>query len=152
MPLTRKTGTPMFMVRTALLYPSAQRVPQTIMRRCCPDPFFGEDESVLRTTNTLLLQAPEVFIGNYGVEADVWAAGMMLYQLIADRFPFWQTMEELHTTTLEEVRAAAVCRFQRVLETHFTKEVVCLALDLLLVPDSLATDLAGFGIKHMGSA
>lgn len=36
----------------------------------------------------LCLQAPEVFIGNYGTEADMWAAGMMMYQLIADRFPW----------------------------------------------------------------
>ena len=27
-------------------------------------------------------QAPEVFIGNYGLEADMWAAGMMMYQLL----------------------------------------------------------------------
>lgn len=120
----------------------------------------------------LWLQAPEVFIGNYGLEADIWAAGMMMYQLLvrrssavdpdsfagscctllsptaaawtgllvarqlysgfvvwtqpadrivkrkrlrltrawaanpqADRFPWWSTMEELHTTTLEAVRA-----------------------------------------------
>jgi hypothetical protein len=29
-----------------------------------------------------LVQAPEVFIGNYGLEADIWAAGMMMYQLL----------------------------------------------------------------------
>jgi len=47
-----------------------------------------------------------VFIGDYGVEADVWAAGMMMYQLLSNRFPWWSTMEELHTTTLEEVSGA----------------------------------------------
>ena len=52
-------------------------------------------------------QAPEVFIGDYGLEADVWAAGMMMYQLLSNRFPWWSTMEELHTTTLEEVCIAA---------------------------------------------
>ena len=36
----------------------------------------------------LRVQAPEVFIGNYGMEADMWAAGMMMYQLLADRFPW----------------------------------------------------------------
>lgn len=49
------------------------------------------------------MQAPEVFIGNYGVEADIWAAGMMMYQLLAGRFPYWPTMDALHTTSLEEV-------------------------------------------------
>lgn len=28
------------------------------------------------------VQAPEVFIGNYGLEADIWASGMMMYQLL----------------------------------------------------------------------
>jgi len=53
-------------------------------------------------------QAPEVFIGDYGVEADVWAGGMMMYQLLSNRFPWWSTMEELHTTTLEEVSSASI--------------------------------------------
>jgi hypothetical protein len=50
-----------------------------------------------------------VFIGDYGLEADVWAAGMMMYQLMANRFPWWSTMEELHTTTLEEVSCWRAC-------------------------------------------
>ena len=29
---------------------------------------------------------------------------MMLYQLLAGRFPFWPSMEALYTTSLEEVR------------------------------------------------
>ena len=49
------------------------------------------------------VQAPEVFIGDYGVEADLWAAGMMMYQLIAGRFPYWPTMDSLSTTSLEQV-------------------------------------------------
>ena len=57
----------------------------------------------------MLLQAPEVFIGDYGLEADVWATGMMMYQLMANRFPWWSTMEELHTTTLEEVSFGGTC-------------------------------------------
>lgn len=28
------------------------------------------------------MQAPEVFIGNYSLEADMWAAGMTMYQLL----------------------------------------------------------------------
>ena len=62
--------------------------------------------SLLTTCHVSCRQAPEVFIGDYGLEADVWAAGMMMYQLLSNRFPWWSTMEELHTTTLEEVRIA----------------------------------------------
>lgn len=61
-----------------------------------------------RKTGTPMFMAPEVFIGNYGLEADIWAAGMMMYQLLANRFPWWSTMEELHTTTLEAVMEAVI--------------------------------------------
>ena len=44
-----------------------------------------------------------MFIGEYGLEADLWSAGMMLYQLLAGRFPYWPTIEALYSTTLEEV-------------------------------------------------
>ena len=46
-----------------------------------------------------------MFIGNYGIEADVWAAGMMMYQLLSGRFPYWPSMESLYTTSLEEVHS-----------------------------------------------
>lgn len=55
------------------------------------------------------MQAPEVFIGNYGVEADLWAAAMMMYQLLAGRFPYWPTMDSLNTTSLEQVRVPGPC-------------------------------------------
>lgn len=64
--------------------------------------------ALTRKTGTPMFMAPEVFIGNYGMEADMWAAGMMMYQLLADRFPWWSTMEELNTTTLEAVMEAVI--------------------------------------------
>jgi len=33
--------------------------------------------------------APEIFFGWYSVEVDIWAVGMMLYQLISGRLPFF---------------------------------------------------------------
>lgn len=33
--------------------------------------------------------APEIFFGWYSMEVDVWATGMMLYQLIAGKLPFF---------------------------------------------------------------
>ena len=33
--------------------------------------------------------APEIFFGWYSVEVDIWAVGMMLYQLIAGKLPFF---------------------------------------------------------------
>jgi calcium-dependent protein kinase len=70
--------------------------------------YVQEGVPLTRKTGTPMFMAPEVFIGNYGLEADMWAAGMMMYQLLADRFPWWSTMEELHTTTLEAVMEAVI--------------------------------------------
>jgi len=70
--------------------------------------YMEPGQPLQRKTGTPMFMAPEVFIGNYGLEADMWAAGMMMYQLLADRFPWWSTMEELHTTTLEAVMEAVI--------------------------------------------
>lgn len=47
--------------------------------------------------------APEIFERDYSWEADMWSVGMMLYQLYARRFPFWDTYEACRTAKLEEV-------------------------------------------------
>lgn len=39
-------------------------------------------------TGTPLYMAPEVQLGNFGVESDVWSAGVMLYQMISGALPF----------------------------------------------------------------
>lgn len=41
-------------------------------------------------TGTLPYMAPEVFKGHYSVSTDVWAAGVILYQLLSGRLPFRQ--------------------------------------------------------------
>lgn len=47
-----------------------------------------------QVTGTPLYMAPENMRGCHGVEVDVWAAGVMLYQLLSDRFPFWDVSLE----------------------------------------------------------
>ena len=39
-------------------------------------------------TGTPLFMAPEVILGRYGLEADLWSCGCMLYYLLAGRTPF----------------------------------------------------------------
>ena len=39
-------------------------------------------------TGTLYYRAPEMFSGGYREPVDVWAAGVLLYQLVSGRTPF----------------------------------------------------------------
>lgn len=50
---------------------------------------ISEEERLKKRTGTPLYMAPEIFFGWYSVEVDIWAVGMMLYQLIAGRLPFF---------------------------------------------------------------
>eukprot|EP00879_Flechtneria_rotunda_P018403 GHRR01019304.1.p1 GENE.GHRR01019304.1~~GHRR01019304.1.p1 ORF type:complete len:210 (+),score=36.58 GHRR01019304.1:401-1030(+) len=43
----------------------------------------------VNVTGTPLYMAPENLRGCHGLEVDIWATGVMLYQLLSDRFPFW---------------------------------------------------------------
>lgn len=50
--------------------------------------------------------APEIYQRDYHMQADMWSVGVMLYQLYARRFPFWETMEGCKASKLEEVATA----------------------------------------------
>eukprot|EP00210_Caulerpa_lentillifera_P006286 g6005.t1 len=39
-------------------------------------------------TGTPLYMAPEVHIGNYGIESDVWSAAVMMFQMLSGKLPF----------------------------------------------------------------
>lgn len=38
---------------------------------------------------TPVFMAPEVWSRHYGLEADMWSLGMLFYELLAARFPYW---------------------------------------------------------------
>ena len=48
-----------------------------------------EGSHLRSTTGTPLYRAPEMYFKTYGLEADLWAAGMIIYQLISGRMCFW---------------------------------------------------------------
>lgn len=50
---------------------------------------LAEDTKLKKRTGTPLYMAPDLFFGWYGVEVDVWAAGMLMYQLISGKLPFF---------------------------------------------------------------
>jgi len=59
----------------------------------CSQKFNGEGR-LQKRTGTPLYMAPEIFFGWYGLEVDIWAAGMMLYQLLSGKLPFFGEKED----------------------------------------------------------
>ncbi len=59
-----------------------------------------------KRTGTPVYMAPEIYQREYHTEADMWSVGVMLYQLYARRFPFWDDMEACKASKLEEVAEA----------------------------------------------
>lgn len=53
-----------------------------------------DGEKLKKRTGTPLYMAPEIFFGWYGIEVDIWATGMMLYQLISGKLPFFGNFSE----------------------------------------------------------
>ena len=46
-------------------------------------------EALSRRTGTPVFMAPEIFDRSYSRPADLWSCGMLCYQLLCGRFPFW---------------------------------------------------------------
>lgn len=69
--------------------------------------FLGtEDPHLSKRTGTPVFMAPEIFARDYGVKADVWSVGIMLYWLFCRRFPFFASAEVVKGANLEQVSEA----------------------------------------------
>mmetsp|Transcript_34217 Transcript_34217/g.97001 ORF Transcript_34217/g.97001 Transcript_34217/m.97001 type:complete len:205 (-) Transcript_34217:589-1203(-) len=42
--------------------------------------------------------APEVFLRSYDTRADLWSAGILAYQMLTGRFPYWPSLKSLTTS------------------------------------------------------
>lgn len=51
-------------------------------------------------SGTPVYMAPEVVLQDYNQQADVWSVGILMYQLLSGRFPFWKDIKNL---TLQQV-------------------------------------------------
>jgi calcium-dependent protein kinase len=77
--------------------------------QACPD-----ECSLEGLSGTPVFMAPEVAAGSqYGPASDLWGAGVMLYQLLTGKFPYWDcSLEELRAMptrrVLEDVAAGVV--------------------------------------------
>ena len=54
-----------------------------------------------------LLQAPELVMQSYDEKCDVWSVGMMTYQMLTGRFPFW---EDVRRESLTDVWKAILTK------------------------------------------
>lgn len=90
-----------------------------------------------QTCGSPLYMAPEVALQRYGVGVDVWSAGVMLYQMLTGRLPFWpkKTLEEVAKLPGYEILAAIrtyEVEFPRVLWADISpqaKDLVACMLD-----------------------
>eukprot|EP00210_Caulerpa_lentillifera_P007493 g7159.t1 len=76
-----------FMLTTPVnVLPGVQPIVKAVDFGCCQKVVPG-----LRfrsKTGTPLYMAPEVHIGNYGVESDIWSAAVMMFQMLSGKLPF----------------------------------------------------------------
>ena len=52
-----------------------------------------EHNMLTKRTGTPAYWAPEVFMRYYNHQADVWSCGMMLYEMLVGKLPFWDDIE-----------------------------------------------------------
>eukprot|EP00241_Pyramimonas_parkeae_P005885 CAMPEP_0114243540 /NCGR_PEP_ID=MMETSP0058-20121206/10845_1 /TAXON_ID=36894 /ORGANISM="Pyramimonas parkeae, CCMP726" /LENGTH=396 /DNA_ID=CAMNT_0001356389 /DNA_START=628 /DNA_END=1818 /DNA_ORIENTATION=+ len=54
----------------------------------------NECSVIQRRSGTPAYMAPEVIRECYGAKADMWCTGMMMYQLLSNRLPFWTNIQD----------------------------------------------------------
>jgi len=60
--------------------------------RAPPPPGGSEPPALTSRTGTPVYMAPEVIRQSYTAKADVWSAGVLVYQLLTGRLPFWESV------------------------------------------------------------
>lgn len=65
----------------------------------CSQDLSGDDFLTLRT-GTPLYTAPEVFLGRYGLEADIWGVGVIVFRMLCGVYPFRSDLDEVRPSTM----------------------------------------------------
>ncbi|KAG1655808.1 hypothetical protein FOA52_003681 [Chlamydomonas sp. UWO 241] len=69
---------------------------------------LGQDQRLYTRTGTPAYFAPEVFDEDFGPKADVWATGIMLYQLYTRRLPYWDEHEVPAMSSIEDIETVVL--------------------------------------------
>lgn len=64
-----------------------------------------EDNGIVltRRTGTPVYMAPEVFDRGYNKKADMWSLGIIMYQMLNNRYPFWSNHESAQHKSIDTV-------------------------------------------------
>ena len=68
----------------------------------CSQPLSHSNERLELRSGTPLYFAPEVFQRSYGVEADLWSVGVLLYQLITGHNPWFDSLKGVSPSVVQE--------------------------------------------------
>jgi calcium-dependent protein kinase len=106
------------------------------------------DEPPLKSrSGTPAYMAPEVIKQAYTEKADIWSSGIMMYQLLTGKFPFWDNVREC---TLQQVWKSILTErvdFQAKELTHISPEAIDL-LKKMLHRDQNRRISANEALKH----
>ncbi|PNG71918.1 Calcium-dependent protein kinase 25, partial [Tetrabaena socialis] len=61
---------------------------------------WPDEPKLTSRSGTPAYMAPELVLQSYDEKCDIWSVGMLAYQLLTGRFPFW---EDVRTQTLSDV-------------------------------------------------
>lgn len=106
------------------------------------------DEAPLKSrSGTPAYMAPEVIQQSYAEEADIWSAGIMMYQLLTGKFPFWDNVRDCTLTQVWKAILSERVNF----ESDDLRQVSPAAKDLLkrmLTRDKLKRISASDALSH----
>jgi calcium-dependent protein kinase len=80
----------------------------------------GRGKPLTQCCGTPLYMAPEMALQRFGVGVDVWAAGVMMYQMLTGHMPFWRSksLDDISKLPPYEILAATRCN-----EVQYPREV-----------------------------
>ena len=56
----------------------------------CPPCLHAQERKLTSRSGTPAYMAPELVMQSYDEKCDVWSVGMLAYQMLTGRFPFWE--------------------------------------------------------------